>query len=100
MTVMSELPEIDPLAVSPKKASALLDVGLTQLYQLLGSREIESFRVGKSRKVLVASLNAYVARQVAAEVTKQRPEWTTRATEARIAKGTGLLPRRGTRRSS
>jgi excisionase family DNA binding protein len=86
MAVISELNEIDPLAISPKKARALLDVGLTRLYQLIGSGEIDSFRDGKSRKIVFASLKAYIARQIEAESTKPQKGWTHRATQARLAK--------------
>jgi hypothetical protein len=75
-----------PLAVSVKKGCALIDNGPTRLYELINSGEIESYRDGKSRKVVVASLEAYVARQIAAEATKPSPEWTHRATQARAAK--------------
>jgi len=92
--------EVAALVVSPKKGALILDVGLTRIYELINSGEIESFRAGKSRKIVLESLKAYVARQLAAEVTRQQPQWTTRATEARAAKRAGLLPRRRTRRSS
>jgi hypothetical protein len=76
----------DVLAVAPKKACWMLDCSITRLYELLNSKEIESYRDGKSRRVLVASLRSYVARQCAAEDTKPRSGWTDLATKARTAK--------------
>ena len=84
MTANCEPTDIDPLAVSPKKAKVLLDVGITRLYQLIGNGEVESFRDGKSRKIVFASLKAYIARQIEAEPTKQQRGWTDRATRARM----------------
>jgi hypothetical protein len=78
--------EVATLVVSPKNAALLLDVGVTRLYELINATEIESFRAGKSRKVVVASIKAYVARQIAAEATKPRSGWTDRATKARLDK--------------
>jgi excisionase family DNA binding protein len=100
MSPSSKPDELAALVVSPKNGALILDIGLTQVYKLINAREVESYRDGKSRKIVVASLKAYVERQIAAEATKQRPQWTDRATEARIAKRTGLLLRRQTRRGS
>jgi excisionase family DNA binding protein len=74
------------LVVSPKKAAIALDVGLTRIYQLTNSGELQSYHDGKSRKIVVASLEAYIARQIECEVTKERRGWTDRATEVRMAK--------------
>jgi excisionase family DNA binding protein len=100
MSPSSKPDELAALVVSPKNGAVILGIGLTQVYKLINAREVESYRDGKSRKIVVASLKAYVERQIAAEATKQRPRWTDRATEARIAKRAGLLPRRRTRRGS
>jgi excisionase family DNA binding protein len=95
----SPKPEVAALVVSPRSGALILDIGLTRVYELINSGEIESYRDGKSRKIILDSLRSYVARQLAAEATKQRPQWTNRATEARIAKRNGLLLRRRVRRS-
>jgi hypothetical protein len=55
----------EPLVVSPRRARSLLDVGNTRLYELIGSGELESFKAGKSRKITMASIRAYVARRLA-----------------------------------
>jgi hypothetical protein len=44
----------------------MLDLGNTRLYELIAARELESFKAGKSRKIVVASIKAYVARQIEA----------------------------------
>lgn len=85
MSPISCLDEV-ALVVSPKKAASILDVGLTRVYELINEGAIESYRDGKSRKLIVASLKAYIARQIEAEATKQRKGWTDRATEMRMAK--------------
>jgi len=64
----------------------MIGCGTTRLYALLNQGELESYRDGKSRKILVASLRAYIGRQLAAEKNKEKPSWTQRATEARVAK--------------
>lgn len=46
----------EPLTVSIKAAAAMLGVGRSTLYVLLGESEIETINVGGRRLVLVASL--------------------------------------------
>lgn len=53
-----------PLVVKPKRAARMLDVGLTRLYELMSAGELESYRDGASRKITVASIQAYVARKL------------------------------------
>ena len=85
MTIL-HLSEIEAFAVPAKKAAPAIGVGMTRLYQLINAGEIESYRDGKARKIVVASLKAYVERQVLAEAAKPRVGWTARATVARKAK--------------
>src|SRR4051794_32622694 len=54
-----------PLAVTPRQACHMLSVGLTRLYQLLNSNELDSFLLGKSRRITTASIQAFIARQLA-----------------------------------
>ena len=88
MTIL-HLSEIEAFAVPAKKAAPAIGVGMTRLYQLINAGEIESYRDGKARKIVVASLKAYVERQVLAEAAKPRAGWTARATIARKAKRSG-----------
>ena len=52
------------LVVSPKTAMQMLDIGETQLYALLKAGELESYRDGKSRKIVVASIKARIRRKL------------------------------------
>lgn len=56
--------------VSPRRACNFLGVGVTRLYEMIGSRELESYREGKSRRITLRSI---VARQNAC-----LPEWLAR----------------------
>ena len=54
-----------PLAVPPKMGRQMLQVGQTKLYELLANNELDSFNVGRARRITTASIEAYVARQLA-----------------------------------
>jgi excisionase family DNA binding protein len=54
----------EPLVVSPRRARLMLDCGNTRLYELIAAHELESYKAGKSRKIVVTSIKAYVARQI------------------------------------
>jgi hypothetical protein len=56
----------EPLVVSPRRARLMLDCGNTRLYELISARELETFKDGKSRKITVASIRAYIARKIEA----------------------------------
>jgi excisionase family DNA binding protein len=79
-------PSIEPLVVSPKTACGMLGCGVTELYKLLGSGEITSYRDGRRRKLVVASLRDYVAKKLAADAGKVDGSPTARATATRRAK--------------
>lgn len=55
---------VAPLAVSPKKAEQILDIGHTRLYQLMNSGELESYLDASSRKITMRSIVAYVERRL------------------------------------
>lgn len=57
-----------PLAVPPKVGRHMLQVGQTKLYELLASNELDSFTVGRARRITTASIEAYVARQLGERV--------------------------------
>jgi excisionase family DNA binding protein len=54
------------LVVSPLRAVRLLAISRTTLYELLNRGELESFTIGKSRKITLASIHALIQRRVAA----------------------------------
>ena len=56
----------EALSRSPRHACFLLGIGLTRCYELMNSGELQSFKDGKSRKITVASIRAYVERKVGA----------------------------------
>ena len=55
----------EPLVVKPREARRMLACGNTRLYELLTSRELESFLDGRSRKITVESIRGYISRQLA-----------------------------------
>jgi excisionase family DNA binding protein len=50
----------EPLAIRPREACRMLSIGLTRLYELLNEGELDSFLVGRSRRVTVASIYTYI----------------------------------------
>jgi len=54
--------DVEPLAVAPRKACALLDIGNTRLYQLLAAGELVSYHEGRARRITMASIRARIAR--------------------------------------
>jgi excisionase family DNA binding protein len=77
---------VEVLAVTPRTAKRMLGCGTTRLYDLLNSGELQSYRDGKSRRIVVASLRDFVDRRIAAEKVKDKAGWTARATSMRMAK--------------
>jgi excisionase family DNA binding protein len=59
--------EVEPLAVRPSIAWRLLDCGNTHGYELLAAGELESYQDGRSRRITMRSIKAYIARRVAAD---------------------------------
>ena len=55
-----------PLVVKPRDAWRMLGCGNTRGYELLAARELDSFLDGRSRKITVASIHAYIARRLTA----------------------------------
>lgn len=55
-----------PLAVPPKTGFEMLGVGTTKGYELISAKELETFKVGTATRITVASIEAFVERQLAA----------------------------------
>jgi excisionase family DNA binding protein len=55
----------EPLAVSPRQACQLLNVGNTYLYDLINNDELESYLEGRARKITMRSIRARHERQLA-----------------------------------
>jgi excisionase family DNA binding protein len=60
----SQLASAERLVVRPAEAERMLGIGHKQLYQLLNNGELESFTVGRSRRIPMASIRAYIARKL------------------------------------
>jgi excisionase family DNA binding protein len=58
------LGNVEPLVVKPREACRMLACGNTRLYELLTSRELDSFLDGRSRKITVESIRQYIARRM------------------------------------
>jgi excisionase family DNA binding protein len=68
VTVMNEVARresvMEPLVVRPRDACKMLSIGRTKLYELLNDGEIESYRHGRSRRIALASIRAFISRQI------------------------------------
>ena len=63
---VSPVPEgTEPLGVPPKVGFRMIGCGVTFGYQLLSNGELESYNLGRARRITVASIKAYVARRLA-----------------------------------
>jgi excisionase family DNA binding protein len=76
-------PELEPLVVPPKVAKRLLNCGNETLWRLLHEGELESYLDGASRKIVLASIHAYVDRKRAA-ATQIDADKTRRAVEKSV----------------
>ena len=57
---------VEPLAVSPATAEWMLQYGHKKVYQLMATGELESFKDGRSRRIIVASIHDLIKRRIAA----------------------------------
>jgi excisionase family DNA binding protein len=60
---MSLQAAINPLSVSVEDGARMIGVARSMFYELLARGEVESFKVGRRRLVLVKNLEAYINRQ-------------------------------------
>jgi len=58
--------DLGPLVVKPRQAELMLSCSHKRLYELLAAGELQSFRDGSSRKIVVESIREYIARGLAA----------------------------------
>ena len=65
--------ETDVELLTPTEAARRLSLGRTRLYQLLGSGELPSVRVGKLRRIPARAVRAYVDGLVAGQLGSDRP---------------------------
>ena len=57
----------DQLLFTPEDAATKLRVGRTRMYSLLKSGELQSVKIGRSRRVPASSLDEYVGRLESAQ---------------------------------
>jgi excisionase family DNA binding protein len=57
---------LEPIGIPPKQAFELIGCGVTYGYQLLAAGELESYHLGRARRVTVASIHAFIQRRLAA----------------------------------
>jgi hypothetical protein len=78
------------LALSPKKAAIALDCGITRIYQLINSGELDSYLDGHAPKITVKSIRRYQAVRLAASKSGEEPaklfDKIAAAETARLAK--------------
>ncbi len=53
---------IEPVAVSAVEAGRLLGISRAKVYELLASGQLRSFKIGRSRRVRVEDVRAFVSR--------------------------------------
>jgi excisionase family DNA binding protein len=73
------LGHLGPLVVSTRQARVMLSCSHKKLYELLANGELQSFRMGSSRKVVVESIRQLVARRIAGGSNLKRPAGKTQA---------------------
>lgn len=71
MLTLSKPARVEPLVVTPREACALLNIGNTRLYRLLGDKQIDSYREGRARRITMASIKSYIARCLAESMGKR-----------------------------
>jgi excisionase family DNA binding protein len=60
-----------PLVASPNQAMNTLLVSRSTLYSLINAGELESYTEGRSRRITVKSIGAYVERRLATEAARR-----------------------------
>ena len=59
---MTEISQGEPLLYRPEEAAGALRIGRHKLYDLIRSGELESIKMGQSRRISRAALERYIAR--------------------------------------
>lgn len=60
-----------PLVASPKQAMRTIQVSRKKLYELINTGELQSYTEGKSRRIIVKSINEYIERRLAEEAIRR-----------------------------
>jgi excisionase family DNA binding protein len=64
-------PVSTPLAVAPLEAARLLSLGVTKIYWMMRDGELDNFYCGRARRIPIAAIQNYVAKQLAAGTRRQ-----------------------------
>jgi excisionase family DNA binding protein len=59
--------KLEPLDVTVPEAARLLSMGETTIWRLVASGELESYQIGKSRRVTLAGIRAFRERRIKKE---------------------------------
>lgn len=62
---------MNEVLLRPERAAEVLGIGRSKLYELLAAGEIDSVRIGRSRRVPVVAVEEYVARLLANQSTRR-----------------------------
>ena len=77
-------PNPEPLGVPPRQAWAMLGISNSTGYGLIAAGELDSFTVGRARRITTASIHRYMARRIELErLIRERRHQPARNTEAR-----------------
>jgi excisionase family DNA binding protein len=60
-----------PLVATPNEAMQKLRIARAKLYELLNAGELESYTEGRSRRITLESISAYVKRRTEAEAQRR-----------------------------
>ncbi len=60
---MTTSPPVEPICVRINDAARMIGVGRTKLYELIANGEVETVKLGKSTRVITASLHRLIMRQ-------------------------------------
>lgn len=56
-------PVAEPICMKVNDAAGMIGVGRTKLYELIASGEVEAVKLGKSTRIVTASLHRLIMRQ-------------------------------------
>ncbi len=62
----ARLAEREALGVPPATAERLLGISHKKIYELLSGGELDSYKIGRARRVTLASIEGFLARQIEA----------------------------------
>jgi excisionase family DNA binding protein len=60
---MKAPPPAEPICMKVNEAARMISVGRTKLYELIASGDVETVKLGKSTRIVTASLHRLVTRQ-------------------------------------